>query len=296
MLALSAILLVSAAFGNQIKVIKDDLGFSFQLNSPPQRIISLAPNVTEILFALDLEERIVGVTRFCDYPSGAGEKERIGGMVDPSLEKIKALNPDLIIGFRGNPLRILKRLRTLGLPVFVLEEGKTLESLYLAIEKIGTITRKEKEAEELCISLKNKYRGIEEALQPVGHRPKVFLFLHGRGLWTCGKESFLNDLLQKARGENVCGKIAKKWLHYNQEQLLHDNPEVMIVMAKSQEDFSKARQWIREESHLERVRAVKDDRIYFFDENLASRLGPRLFDALAELARLLHPEQFAGKK
>jgi len=295
-LGLPFLLLFSVISSAQSKFVKDDLGFAFQLSSPPQKIISLAPNITEILFALELEKRIVGVTRYCDYPAQARQKEKIGGLIDPSLEKIKALNPDLIIGFRGNPLRILKRLRSLGFPVFILEAGESLDSIYFTIEKIGTITHQEKQAQALVSSLKNKYEKIEASLRPVRHKPRVFLFLHGLGFWTCGKGSFLNDLLTKAKGENVSGKIPKKWLHYSQEQLLHDNPEVMIVMSKSQQEFTRARQWIREESHLEKVRAVEEDRIYFLDENLASRLGPRLFDALAELARLLHPHLFAEKK
>jgi len=289
-------LLNSLAFAQQNKIIKDDLGFFFRLSSPPQRIVSLAPNITEILFALDLEEKIVGVTRYCDYPSKALEKGKIGGLIDLNLEKMRALNPDLIIGFRGNPLRILKKLKNLHFPVFVLEAGENLESLYSTIEKIGLVTQKEKEAKNLVSSLKKRYEKIEATLQPVVHKPTIFLLLHGLGFWTCGKKSFLNDLLIKAKGVNVSGEIPKKWLHYNREQLIHQNPEVVIVMAKSQEEFSKAKEWLKKESRLEMIRAIQNERIYFLDENLASRLGPRLLDALHQLALLLHPHLFAQEQ
>jgi iron complex transport system substrate-binding protein len=286
------IVLVSTALGNQEKLFRDALGTPYSPSSPPQRIVSLAPNITEILFALDLEERIVGVTRYCDYPPKALAKEKIGGMVDPNLEKIKSLNPDLVIGFRGNPLRILERLKKLKTPVFVLEMGSNFESVFAIIETVGKITKTERKAEVIITSMKKKYSKLQLALQSVIHKPKVFLSLHGMGLWTCGKESFLHDLLIKAKGVNIAGRISRKWLNYNQEQLIHDNPEIIVILAKSEKEFAQAGDWIRRGSHLESLRAVQEDRIYFLDQNLATRPGPRLIDALAQLGRLFHPEQF----
>lgn len=285
--SLNAVLL-----GNQQKTIKDDLDFPFVMTSPPQRIISLAPNITEILFNLDLGEKVVGVTRYCDFPEKALKKEKIGGLVDLNLEKIIALKPDLIIGFRGNPLRTIERLRSLHLPLFVLEMGTDLETLFIIIEKIGMITQKEKKAQILVESLKKRYDKTQTKLRNVQHEPRVFLSIHGTGLWTCGKGSFLDDLVGKARGVNIAGNIPRKWLHYNREQLIHDNPEVIITLAKSQTEFSKVKDWIKKEAHLEGIRAVETDRIYFLDENLATRPGPRLIDALEKLARILHPQFF----
>jgi len=282
-------------FGSQQKTLKDDLGFPYIMTSPPQRIISLAPNITEILFALDLGEKVVGVTRYCDYPEEALEKEKVGGMIDSKLEKIIALNPDLIIGFRGNPLRILKRLRSLHLPLFVLEMGTNLETVFLLIKKIGTITQKEKKAETLIQSLRKRYDKIQSSLQNVQHEPKVFFSLHGMGLWTCGKESFLNDLLRKAKGVNIAGNIPRRWLHYNREHLIHEDPEVIIILSKSQKEFSRAKEWIKNKAYLGGVKAVLTDRIYFLDENLAARPGPRLLEALEELAHILHPQFFEAE-
>ena len=128
--------------GNQTRTIKDDLGTSHVIENPPQRIISLAPNVTEILFALGLENEIIGVTRYCNYPKQAQTKNRIGGMVDPDLEKIIDLRPDLIIAFRGNPLKMVQRLKSLKLPVFVLEAGTNLESILVLIQRIGHVHEK----------------------------------------------------------------------------------------------------------------------------------------------------------
>jgi iron complex transport system substrate-binding protein len=283
-------------YGNQKEAVTDALGFAYVVESAPQRIISLAPNITEILFSLGLGEKVVGVTSFCDYPPQAQEKEKIGGWVDPNLERIKALNPDLIIGFRGNPLRILKRIRSLGLPLFVLEIGDDLEFVFSVIEKIGKVTLREKEAESLIQSLRNKYDAVQSALKDVEHQPKVFLSIHGFSFWTSGKESFLNDLLIKARGENIAGNIPQQWLLYKQEQLIHQNPEIIIILCKSLQEFLKAKEWIKTKTHLQEVSAVKTDRVYFLDENLAARPGPRLFEALEELARILHPKNFEDKR
>ncbi len=289
------LLLCFLSFGSQNKIIRDALGSLYTIKSPPQRIISLAPNITEILFALDLGKRIVGVTRYCDHPQEAREKEIIGGLIDPNLEKIIALNPDLVIGFRGNTLKVLNRIRSLDLPLFALEMKSDLESIFPLIMKIGTITRKEEEAETLTRSLRKKYTDIQQALRYVRHEPRVFLLLHGMGLWTCGKESFLNDLIKKARGVNIAGDVPRKWLHYNREQFIHKDPEVIIILSKSQEEFLRAKERIKNETQLRQIKAVSTGRIYFLDENLSTRPGPRLIDALTELALLLHPQYFEQK-
>ncbi len=275
--------------------LKDALGHNFTVSKAPQRIVSLAPNITEILFALGLEEKVVGVTRFCDYPSESKEKEKIGGLVDPNLERINALHPDLVIGFRGNPITILERMKSLGLRLFVLEMGENLESVFLIIRKIGIVTRRQGQAETLIQSMKTKYNFIQTALQDVSHKPKVFFSLHGRGLWTCGKGSFLDDLVRKARGINIAGLINRKWLHLNREHLIHENPEVIIIISKSKDDFENARKWMMEEKHFQGLKAIQSNRIYLLDENMTTRPGPRLIDALDQLAHILHPQQFKKK-
>ena len=293
---LLVIVLIAPAVQAQERIIRDDLGYPFDTASPPQRIVSLAPNVTEILFALGLGKRVVGVTRYCDFPEEAKEKDIIGGMVDPNLEKIHALNPDLIIGFRGNPLMVLDRIRNLDLPLFVLNTGTDIESVFSLINTIGTITDTEKRAELFIQSLRTRYQRILSSLRNVEHEPRVFISLHGMGLWTCGKESFLNDLVTKARGVNIAGSVDRKWLYYNQEQLIHQNPEVIVILSKSQQDYLKARNWIKDKAHLEGTEAVASDRIFFLDENLATRPGPQLVEALEDLARLLHPQHFEKKR
>lgn len=279
----------------QDKVFKDALGFITKMESTPKRIISLAPNITEILFALDLGDNVVGVTRFCDYPPEAIRIEKIGGLVDPNLEKIISLNPDLIIGFRGNSIRLIEKMQKFNLPVFALETGTTINSVFAVIETVAQITWVEERAAKLLQPLMLQYQNIISALDRVHNIPKVFVFLHGVGLWTCGKNSFMDDLLNKAKGKNIAGNIKKKWLRFSQEQLIAENPNFIIILSKSKEDFLKAKKSISKGVYLKTLQAVEQGEVYFLDENLVTRPGPRIIEALNNLARIFHPEAFSIK-
>jgi len=277
----------------KIQDLKDDLGRLFPLpERTPERIVSMAPNVTEILFALGLGDRVAGVTRFCDYPPEARSIRRIGGLVDPNIEIIQSLDPGLVIAFRGNPLRLVDRIRKLGLPVFVLDIGQGLEALFPLIAKIGRVTRSEERADALAAGLRRRLEAVDAALSKVETRPKVFVLLYGQGLWTCGGESYVDDLISRAGGTNVASSMPKKWVLYKREQILKDDPDVIFILARSLEDFATGRDWLLKKAHVESVAAVRSGRIYELDENAASRFGPRLVDVLDRMARLLHSELF----
>jgi iron complex transport system substrate-binding protein len=289
---LSLLLLNIFAFGIQTKTVKDDLGTVHVLGTPPQRIISLAPNVTEILFALGLGENLVGATRYCNYPEQALSVERIGGLVDPDLEKIIALRPDLVIAFRGNPLSTIRRLKELGLPVFVLGGGTEIGSVFSLIERIGLVTRREEEAESLASCLRKDLKKIRASLKDVRYRPRVFLDLYGKDLWTCGKSSFLNDLVVAAKGINIAGKFSRAWFPYNLEELIHQDPEHIVIITASREDFGHIKRWLTSEAPLAGIRAVRKGNIHYLQEDLVTRPGPRILQALDQLARMLHRSLF----
>jgi iron complex transport system substrate-binding protein len=276
----------------QEKSIVDDQGRAFAPGPAPRRIVSLAPNITEILFAFGLGDAVVGVTRFCDYPKEALGKAKIGGLVDPNPEMIQSLSPDLVVAYRGNPLRTIDRLRAIGLPVFVLDIGKSVDSLFPLLDKLGRVTRREAEAERIAAGLRARLGALRERLAGVRERPRVFLALQGNGLWTCGGESYIHDLIERCAAENVAGAIPRDWLHYNLEQLVRDDPEIIVVLARTEKDFQRARDKFLADRRLRRVSAVKTGRVYFLDENITSRFGPRLVTALEETARNIHPERF----
>lgn len=300
LMVLAAALLLSfggdPAWGARAQTIRDDLGRPFVLpEKTPARIVSLAPNITEILFALGLGPNIAGATRFCDYPPEARTLPRIGGLVDPNIEIIQSLRPDLVIAFRGNPLRVLERLSDLSLPVFILDIGNGLDTLYPLIERIGRVTRREREASALAAGLRAREKAVETALDAVASKPRVFVFLYGQGLWTCGGQSYLNDLIVRAGAVNIAAPLPKKWALYSRERIVRDDPDAVFVLAKSPDDFEKARAWLAGEAHLGTIAAVASGRVFLLDENAASRFGPRLVDVLAAMARALHPERFGGR-
>jgi len=288
--------LSSARTPDSPQTILDDFGRPFSLPaSTPTRIVSMAPNITEILYALGLGANIAGVTRFCDYPPEAAAIDKIGGLVNPNIERILARAPDLVVAFRGNPLRVVNRLAALDLPVFVLDIGNGLDALYPLIDRIGLVTRREAAAGELTASLRARQQAVEKALGTVRTRPRVFVVLHGQGLWTCGGQSYLNDIVARAGAVNIAAPMPKKWVLYSPERIVRDDPDAIFVLARSEEDFAGARDWLARESHLGSVKAVAAGRIYFIDENSASRFGPRLVDVLDRMARALHPECFGEK-
>lgn len=283
--------LISIVSG-QNPVIKDFRGKEFRTDIRPKRVVSLAPNITEILFTLGAGGQVAGVTRYCDYPPEAKEKTRIGGFLDPDIERIRDVAPDLIVAFRGNPLERIERLDGLGLRVFVLDIGHRLEEIPPLVEKIGAVVGRSAEAGVLARTLTDRAARVASALSEFAARPRVFLKLQGEGLWTCGRESYFTDLIEKAGGASVTSGLAKNWLEYGVESLVVDNPDLIVVLARSEEDFARTRAWLKNRPGLRETAAVKNDRILQLDENPASRFGPRLFDSLEELARLLHPERF----
>jgi iron complex transport system substrate-binding protein len=278
------------------QVIKDDLGRPFPLPAAtPERIVSMAPNITEILFALGLGGRVVGVTRFCDWPPEARTLPRIGGLVDPNVEVVRSLDPDLVIAFRGNPLRLVERIGKLGLPVFVLDIGEGLDALFPLIERIGRVTRTESRAAELVSGLRGRVEAVDAEVRGVLSRPKVFALLYGQGLWTCGGESYLDDLIARAGGTNIASSLPKKWVLYKRERIIKDDPDVFFILAGSGADFTSGRDRLSRMPGMDGVTAIKAGRIYELDENAASRFGPRLVDVLVRMAALLHPERFGGR-
>lgn len=268
----------------------DDLGNKLLLTSPPQRIISLAPNITEILYQLDLKDKIIAVTQYCDYPPEVKEKPTIGGYINPNLEKIIAFKPDLVIGFRGNPLSVIYKLQSLGLPIFVLDEGQTISSLLKMIDRLGKVTFKEEKANSLIKHLESVLNKTEEKLASVPHKPKVFLILHGSELWTCGRESFLNDLISRAGGINIMNDIQRTWFVARQEEVIVKNPEIIVILAPDITHFNQTKQHLISLPHFNQINAIKFQKIFFVDEDLVSRLSPRLIEALPLLLNIFHPD------
>jgi iron complex transport system substrate-binding protein len=269
-----------------IDYVFDDLGRLVAINGTPQRIVSLAPSNTEILFALGLGDKVVGVTDYCDYPPEALDKEKVGGYVNPDVEKIVALNPDLILVAYGTPMDVINNLVELGLTVFGIKTTD-LDDLLNDIRRVGEITDKEVEAQALTSEMESRIQAVTNQTQELEQRPKVFYIVwggEGSALWTAGSGTFINELIEKAGGVNICQNITG-YAEISLENILASDPEIIIASELSYD-------WAMNATELASTNASQTGRIYTCDDNLVQRQGPRLVEGLEWFAYLIHPEIF----
>ena len=280
-----ALVLTACSPGGQtpIEYVFDDLGRLVAINGTPQRIISLAPSNTELLFALGLGEKVVGVTDWCNYPPEALAKEKVGGYINPDIEKIVSLTPDLILVAYGTPIDVINTLDGLGLTVFGIK-STDLDDVLNDIRTVGEITDNEVEAQALTSEMAVGIQAVTNQTEELEQRPRVFYIVGHDPLWTAGSGTFIHELIEKGGGVNICQNITG-YAEIALEYVLACNPEIIIAGEWSFE-------WAQNETLLEGTDARQNDRIYQGDDDLAQRPGPRLVEGLEWFAYFIHPEIF----
>jgi iron complex transport system substrate-binding protein len=264
--------------------IFDDLGRLICLNETPQRIVSLAPSNTEILFALGLGNKVVGVTDWCDYPPEALDKASVGDYFNPNIEKIVALNHDLILAGHGNPIYVIYALEGLGLTVFGIETTD-LDDVLNDIRTVGEITDKEVDAQALTSEMALEIQAVTDQTEELEQRPKVFYIIgHEPSLWTAGSGTFIHELIEKGGGVNICQNISG-YAEISIEYVLARDPEIIITSEYSYD-------WTLNATELASTNASQSGRIYTCDDDLVQRPGPRLVKGLEWFAYFIHPEIF----
>jgi len=276
--------------------ITDQLGRVVKLDGIPQRIISLAPSNTEILFALGLADKVVAVTDYCDYPPEAKEKPSIGGFSTPNIEKLVALSPDLILATSIHEQRIIPQFGERGMTVFALDP-KTLDEVLEAIILVGEIAGKEEEASKLVAEMQNRIKAVTDKAGslPEGQRPRVFYIVWHDPLMAAGSETLQDDLIEKAGGINIARDFTG-YADISLETALADNPEVMIAGGGHGSGEDLTFQFAKTEPRLRNTDAHRNDRVYMIDGNLTSRPGPRIVEGLEKFAEFIHPELFKGAR
>jgi iron complex transport system substrate-binding protein len=267
---------------NPGRQITDDVGNRVNLPNDVTRAVSLAPNLTEIIFAVGAGEKLVGVTTFCNYPEEAKNIRKVGDTLKPNIEDIIALRPQVVFVSTASQLETFAgTLEKQNINVFITNPN-TLEDIYQSIKTIGEIFRQDENALKLTKELKERVKAVEEK---TGEAEKVKSFIQiDKSLFTIGKESFITDLIEKAGGISVTKDVATAYPKISKEKALALDPEAIIL---SDSPDNNAPNDVFANSP-----AVKNKRVYKINADILSRPGPRIVDALEQIGRSLHPERF----
>jgi len=271
--------------------ITDQLGRTVTINNThPQKIISLAPSNTEILFALGLGDRIVGVTTYCNYPPEATTKPSIGDYNTPNLEEIVAKEPDLVLATEVHETSLIPQLEAQGITVVGLSP-KTIDEVMDSITLVGQITGQEDEAASLVDDMQKRINAIKEKTSALSEaqRPRVFYIIWHDPIWTTGNNTFADALIQISGGINIASEL-DGYVDISLEAVIAGNPEVIIAGVGMGTGEDLPLQYVKEEPRLKDIEARQNDRIYSVNLDTVGRPGPRIVDALEDFFRLIHPE------
>ncbi len=267
------------------RLLRDQTGRQVNVPEHPKRLISLAPSVTETLYALGLDDRLVGDTDYCDYPPEARQKPHVGALLNPSLEKIVALKPDLVLGTPdANRRETADQLERLGIPLYGLS-AHSLDGTLHSIEDVGRVLDHEAGARGLLEGLRRRIETVEKKItgQP---RPKVLFVVWYRPLITAGPRSFIADVIRRAGGVSISDDLQGEYPRLSLEDALHRDPDVILFPGT--EAFSPGLDEFQRLPGWEDCRAVKNHRLVVISDAI-NHPSPRLVDALEEVARILHP-------
>lgn len=277
------------------KSATDQLGRPVTLPDSPRRIVALAPSITEILYALHLESRLVGATQFSDYPQAAVKLPKVGSYVRLDVEKIVSLKPDLCLAVKdGNPIHIITKLEALGIAVYAVDP-RNLTAVRDTVVELGNILGAGLQAKTVAAAMDTGINAVQRKLADVTHRPGVFFQIGISPIVSAGTPTFIHELIIMAGGRNLAqGPIP--YPRYSKEQVIGMAPEVIIITSMARQAvFEQVKAQWRQWRDLP---AVKHNRIHLVDSDIFDRASPRLVTGLTRLARLIHPDRFqtAGEK
>src|SRR5829696_2385749 len=272
--------------------VTDGLGREITLNGPAQRVVSMAPSNTEILFAMGAGNQVVGRDALSDFPEAAKNVADVGSTFDAlNTELIVSLKPDLVLAAEINTPEQVKQLEDLGLTVYYLKNPLTLEEMYGNLEIVAQLTGHREEAAALIESLKARVAAVDEKIAPISSHPNVFYELDGTDPakpYTAGKGTFITQLIDRAGGYNIAADL-EGYPQMSLEQVVAADPSFIIL---GDARYGVTPESIAQRPGWENLSAVKNGQVVEFNDDLVSRPGPRLVDALEELAKLLRPELF----
>ena len=271
------------------ETVIDQMGRKVHVPDDPQRVIALAPNITEIVFAIKQGRRLVGVTRYSDFPLEAAKLPKVGSYVHLDLEKIVALKPDLCIAIKdGNPKAIIQKMESLNIPVYAVNPT-SLDTVIDTISEMGKLLGGSHNAKNLVRDMRSRIYRVKARVAKTVRRPGVFFQIGISPIVSVGTPTFIHELIVLAGGTNLAAGPVP-YPRFNKEQVIAISPEIIIITSMSRAAvFEQVKADWNQWPHLP---AVKNQRIFLEDSNLFDRPTPRLVDGLELLVRLIHPECF----
>ena len=279
----------------------DFMGNVVVLDSPPERIVSLAPSNTEILFALGAGEKVVGITDYCNYPHNftewieAGNITSIGSHYSAAVEPTIALEPDLVLGSTVGNQETAVNLKNLGYNVLVLET-KTIDGLLQDILLVGRATGNSIQAGELVTEMRSRIDAVVNQVNSANTTPKVYHEVWRDPLMSAGPDTFVDELITLVGGENIFSDALTSWPQISSETVIEKNPDVMFFPDNymGQGSFDQTIETVKDRPGWNTITAVQENALYEIDGDIISRSAPRLVEALELLAKMIHPEIFGN--
>lgn len=282
-IATALVFILGSTYARASRTVRDELGRDVITPDTPTRIVCLAPSITDTVFALGAGQRIVGITDYTKYPPEAASKPSVGGVINPSLEKVASLNPDLVLAIADlNSFDVIRSLERLGVPVFVIHPHG-IEDIYQSIENIGKAINKSESAATLIQTLRNRANEVHKRVAGK-YAPSVFFLLWADPVMSAGKGAFITELIEIAGGRSITRNVENEWPTISLETLLAQQPEYVLLVRGSGVDplvLQKRAGW-------QSLNALKKGHVLYVDDRIEFP-SPLAFDALEELAKQLHP-------
>lgn len=277
----AALLLSHCAFAS--RVVRDELDREVRVPDHPHRLICLAPSITDTVFRLGRGGDVAGITDYTRYPAEAARKPSVGGIINPSLEKIVSLQADLVLAVDGlNSMELVQSIEHLGIPVFLVHP-LGLEGIYRSIESIGRAIDQTTQAEALVKSLRRREQAVRNRVAGKG-TPTVFYVMWRDPIMTAGREAFITSLIEIAGAQSISRDLPTEWTRISLEVVIARQPQYLLLVRGSQTTLET----LRQQANWQKLDAVRNSRVFYVDDRI-NYSGPIALDALEELAKEFHP-------
>jgi iron complex transport system substrate-binding protein len=267
----------------------DAMGRRVRVPSTPHRVVALAPSITETIYSIGAGDAVVGVTDFTDWPIEARRRPSVGGIVNPSIEKLVSLRPDVVIATReANHMDTIDALERLGVPVFVVDP-QGLDGVLESVRQIGRALNRSGDADRLVDRLRARRDAVITRVRGFA-RPRVLLVIWPEPVTTIGRQAFITDVINLAGGQSVTEDLPQQYPQISLEEVLRRNPDWLLLPANGHQPISLAD--LEQRPGWDRVEAVRRHRVLYYDERL-DHSSPSAFDALEDIAKQLHADAFS---